>query len=137
MSNKIAISATINADKSKVWDYYTKPEHIIKWNFADPSWCCPFATNDLRVGGKITARMEAKDGSFGFEFGGVYEAVEEGKSMTYTMGDGRQVEVVFDGDDRKVDVKVAFDPESENPEEMQKNGWEAILTNFKTYTEAN
>ncbi len=137
MSNKISVSATINADVKKVWDYYTTPEHITQWNYADPSWQCPSATNDMRVGGKYSARMEAKDGSFGFDFEATYNEIVKGKSFTYTMPDDREVNVVFDGDGDKTSVNVTFDAEDQNPVEMQKNGWQAILDNFKKYTEAN
>jgi uncharacterized protein YndB with AHSA1/START domain len=136
MSNKITITAIINADVKKVWDYYTLPEHITKWNFADPSWHCPSASNDMRVGGQYLARMEAKDGSFGFDFGATYDEIVDGEKFTYSMGD-RQVTVVFKKDGDKTEVTVTFDAEDQNPLEMQKNGWQAILNNFKQYTEAN
>jgi len=135
--SKISVSATINADVKKVWDYYTNPEHITQWNYADPSWQCPSASNDMHVGGKYSARMEAKDGSFGFEFEATYTEIAEGKSFTYTMPDNREVNVVFDGDADKTVINVTFDAENQNPVEMQKNGWQAILDNFKKYTEAN
>jgi uncharacterized protein YndB with AHSA1/START domain len=137
MSNKITASAIINADIKKVWEYYTNPNHIIKWNFADPSWQCPSASNDMRVGGKYSARMEAKDGSFGFEFEAVYSEIEDGKSFTYGIPDGRQITVVFDPDNDQTEVTITFDAENQNPIEMQKNGWQAILNNFKSYTETN
>lgn len=137
MSNKITITATINAEVNKVWDYYTNPQHITKWNFADPSWQCPSASNDMRVGGKYSARMEAKDGSFGFDFEAIYTEIIEGKTFTYGIPDGRQVTVLFDHKGAQTDVTVTFDPEDQNPLEMQKNGWQAILNNFKNYTETN
>ncbi|MBB6501349.1 SRPBCC family protein [Pedobacter cryoconitis] len=137
MSNKITVTAKVNADIKKVWDCYTNPEHITKWNFADPSWQCPSATNDMRVGGKYSARMEAKDGSFGFDFEAVYNEVIEGEKFTYAMPDGRQVTVVFNENGTQTDVIVTFDAEEQNSLEMQKNGWQAILDNFKKYTEAN
>jgi uncharacterized protein YndB with AHSA1/START domain len=137
MSSKITVNATINADAKKVWDYYTQPAHITKWNFADPSWQCPSASNDLQVGGKYSARMEAKDGSFGFDFEAVYDEVVEGKTFTYSMPNGRQVVVVFDENGNQTEVIVTFEPEEQNSLEMQRNGWQAILNNFKQYTEAN
>jgi len=137
MSNKITITATVNADVKKVWDYYTQPEHIIKWNFADPSWQCPSASNDMHIGGRYSARMEAKDGSFGFEFEAIYSEITDGESFTYGIPDGRQVTVLFKPNGRKTDVTITFDAEDQNSLEMQKNGWQAILNNFKTYTEAN
>lgn len=136
-SKKITIKATVSADKQKVWDYYTKPEHITKWNFADPSWHCPSATNDLKVGGRYVARMEAKDGSFGFDFEGIYNQIPEYEGFTFTMPDNRVVQVAFKEVDDQIEVTVTFDAESQNPVEMQRQGWQAILDNFKKYTETN
>ena len=132
----IRVSATINADKSKVWDYYTKPKHITQWNFADPSWHCPEAKNDLKVGGIYFARMEAKDGSFGFDFEANYTEVTLGSSLTYTFG-GRNCSVELKEDNDTTQITVTFDPETENPIEMQQQGWQAILNNFKHYTETH
>jgi uncharacterized protein YndB with AHSA1/START domain len=134
--NKIIINSIINAPQSKVWQYYTSPEHITQWNFADPSWCCPSASNDMRVGGIYIARMEARDGSFGFDFEAVYDQIEEGKSFTYTAGD-RQVIVVFEAIGEQTKLIISFDPEDENPLEMQQQGWQSILDNFKQYVENN
>ena len=136
MSNSITVTATINANAIKVWDYYTHPEHIVKWNFADPSWHCPKATNDMKVGGKYFARMEAKDGSFGFDFEAIYDEIKTGQSFSYSFGD-RKVTVEFKNLDNQTEIMVVFDPENENPIEMQKSGWQAILNNFKNYTETN
>jgi len=135
--NKITIAATISAEKQKVWDYYTQPEHITKWNFASDDWQCPKAENDLQVGGKYFARMEAKDGSFGFDFEGVYIEVDKGKKITYEMADGRQASVNFEKTEKGTLVTITFDAENENPEELQKAGWQAILHNLKKYTERN
>ena len=137
MSQKVTITASINADAKKVWDYYTKPEHITKWNFADPSWQCPSASNDMRVGGKYSARMEAKDGSFGFDFEAIYSEIVTGEKFTYGMPNGREVSVNFKGNGNQTTVVVTFDPEDQNPIEFQKQGWQAILDNFKKYTETN
>ncbi len=136
MTNKITVTATINADVKKTWDYYINPAHIVNWNFADPSWHCPRASNDMSVGGTYIARMEAKDGSFGFDFEAVYSDIQEGKEFTYAFG-GREATVKFDGDENTTEVIVTFDPEDENPIEMQQGGWQAILNNFKKYTETN
>lgn len=136
MKNKIEVNAVINANPSKVWDYYTNPRHIVNWNFADPSWCCPSAENDMQVGGTYKARMEARDGSFGFDFEAIYDAIDMGKSFSYGMS-GRGVEVVFIPADDDTKVVVSFDPELENPIDMQKAGWQAILNNFKSYVETN
>ena len=137
-TSKIIVEATINADKKKVWEYYTNPSHIMNWNFADPSWHCPKAENDLRVGGISNVRMEAKDGSFGFDFKTVYKTLEAEESFTYEMEDGRIASVeFFQAPSAITIVRVVFDPENENPAELQKDGWQAILNNFKSYTENN
>lgn len=134
--SKITVQVTINATVKKVWDYYTSPNHIIHWNFADPSWHCPSAENDMRIGGTYKARMEAKDGSFGFDFEAVYTDISEGKNFTYEFG-GRTATVQFNDLGSETEVIVSFDPENENPVDMQQAGWQAILNNFKAYTERN
>lgn len=134
---KITIEITVSADNKKVWDYYTKPEHITKWNFASDDWHCPRAENDLRVGGKVSSRMEAKDGSFGFDFEGIYNEVIEYKNIAYSIADGRQVITNFEQFGDKTKVTTSFDPEKENPVEMQRSGWQSILDNFKKYVEEN
>ncbi len=136
MPAKITVEATINAPIEKVWDYYTNPLHITKWNNASEDWHTPHAETDLRVGGKFLSRMEAKDGSAGFDFSGVYTAIEEYRYIAYTMEDGRTVEIQFTKTDDGCEVTVTFDPEDENPLEMQRAGWQAILDNFKTYVES-
>lgn len=135
--SKIRIEAIISAAPQKVWTYWTNPEHIIKWNFASDDWHCPRAVNDLTVGGKYGARMEAKDGSFGFDFEAIYNEVIDQKKLTYTMEDGRKVTTDFEKIGDKTKVTTVFDAEMENSEEMQKAGWQAILNNFKKYVEAN
>lgn len=134
---KVTITATISAGINKVWDYWTNPEHITKWNFANDDWQCPKAENELRVGGKYLARMEAKDGSFGFDFEAIYDEVNEHQKLTYTMGDGRQATTDFQNLDGATRVTTTFDAETENDVEMQRVGWQAILNNFKKYVEAN
>ena len=136
MNNSILVTATIKANAKKVWDYYTNPEHIVKWNFAAPSWHCPKATNDMKVGGKYFARMEAKDGSFGFDFKAIYEEIKTGESFSYSFGD-RKATVEFKNLENQTEITIVFDPENENPIEMQKGGWQAILNSFKNYTETN
>lgn len=133
----ITVQNTVNAPVSKVWEYWSKPEHITKWCNASDDWHAPWATNDLTAGGKFATRMEAKDGSFGFEFGGVYDVVKENEAIEYTMGDGRKVQVYFTSQGDTTKVVESFEPESQNPEEMQRGGWQAILDNFKKYTENN
>ncbi len=135
MENKLKINALINAEIEKVWDAYTNPVHIVNWNFADVSWHCPSAENDLKIGGKYKARMEAKDGSFGFDFEAIYTNLEMDKHFTFEM-DNREVNVNFvSQENNKTIVQIAFDPENENSLELQQNGWQAILNNFKTYVE--
>lgn len=134
---KVTVEATISADTNKVWEYFTKPEHITKWNFANDDWHCPRAENDLHVGGKYSARMEAKDGSFGFDFDAVYDEVIDQKKLTYTMGDGRQATTTFEDLGGTTKVTTTFDAEGENDVEMQRAGWQAILDNFKKYAESN
>ncbi len=136
MNNKILVSASINASPQKVWDYYTRPQHIVNWNFADPSWHCPSAENDMRVGGTYKARMEARDGSFGFDFEAVYTRISVGREFSYRFGD-REATVTLEGTDNTTQITVVFDPENQNPLDMQRAGWQSILNNFKQYVEAN
>lgn len=133
---KIFISAVIAANQQKVWDYYTLPEHITKWNFASADWCCPSASNDLQVGGIYIARMEAKDGSVGFDFEVRYTEVNVGNGFTYT-GMGRYFEVKLTTQGEATLISIRFDPETQNPVELQQQGWQAILNNFKAYTETH
>ena len=133
----ITVEQTIEAPVSKVWEYWTKPEHITKWNSASDDWHTTDASVDLRVGGTFSSRMEAKDGSMGFDFGGVYDEVKNNELIAYTMGDGRKVRVEFASNDGETKVTETFDAESTNPVEMQRGGWQAILDNFKKYAEAN
>lgn len=107
--------------------FWTNPEHITKWNFASDDWHCPKAENDLRVGGKYSARMETKDGSFGFDFEAIYDEVIDQKKITYTMSDGRQATTDFEHRDNKTKVTTTFDAENENPADIQREGWQAIL----------
>jgi len=137
MKNPITISAQIKGDLKKVWDYYTLPEHITQWNFADPTWHCPWATNDMKPGGKYVARMEAKDGSFGFDFEVVYDQIVNQKSFSYTIGDGRKATVQFKPIGTMTEVTVAFEAEQQNPVELQRGGWQSILNNFKQYVETH
>lgn len=136
-SNKplITVTTEINAPVEKVWKCFTTPEHIIHWNFASDDWHSPKAENDLRKGGKFNYRMEAKDGSFGFDFGGTYDEVKPNQEISYTIGDGRKVKVTFEEKDSKTKVTEAFEAEQLNPVEMQRGGWQAILNNFKKHTE--
>lgn len=134
---KITIEAQVAASVQKVWDYYNKPQHITQWNFAHESWQCPSAENDLRPGGKLKSRMEARDGSFGFDFGGTYDSVKINEEIAYTLGDNRKVKVVFIDLGDRTKILETFEAEGENSVDMQKDGWQAILNNFKKYTEMN
>jgi uncharacterized protein YndB with AHSA1/START domain len=136
-ATKITVETIVNAPVEKVWKYWSLPEHITKWCAASDDWHAPKAENDLTVGGKFTTRMEAKDGSFGFEFGGVYDVVKTNELIEYTLGDGRKVEIHFTANGNQTKVVETFDAESTNPVEMQQGGWQAILENFKKYTESN
>jgi uncharacterized protein YndB with AHSA1/START domain len=133
----ITVENTINAPIEKVWQYWTKPEHIIRWNNASDDWHTLRAENDFRVGGKFISRMEAKDESFGFDFGGIYDAITKYKYIEYTIGDGRKVKINFTASGDKTNVEESFEAENTNSIEMQKGGWQAILDNFKKYTEGN
>ncbi|MEP0005750.1 MAG: SRPBCC family protein [Balneola sp.] len=135
-TTKITIDSIISATPEKIWSYWTEPDHIIKWNFASNDWCCPSAENDLVVGGKYKARMEAKDGSFGFDFEAVYDEIIDHEKITYTLADSRKVTTTFEKLEGTTKVTTVFDAESENPIEMQRDGWQAILNNFKKYVES-
>ncbi|MGB4843258.1 MAG: SRPBCC family protein [Ferruginibacter sp.] len=134
---KITVKATVKAPVEKVWEYWTGPQHITKWCNASDDWHAPKAENDVRTGGKFSTRMEAKDGSMGFDFGGVYDNVKTNELIEYTMDDGRTVSIVFEADGNETKVTETFEAETENPADMQRGGWQAILDNFKNYTETN
>lgn len=134
---KVKIETTINAPVEKVWNLWNTPEHIMKWNNASPDWHTPRSENDLRPGGKFLSRMEAKDGSFGFDFSGEYDKVENNELISYTLEDGRKVEIRFTQDGNKTTVTETFEAEEQNPVDMQRSGWQGILDNFKKYVESN
>jgi uncharacterized protein YndB with AHSA1/START domain len=133
----ITVENTIDAPIEKVWEFWTKPEHITNWNNASDDWHTPHAENDLRAGGSFVYRMEAKDGSMGFDFGGIYDEVRDNEYIEYTISDGRKVKVTFSVDGNTTKVVESFEAENMNSIEMQKGGWQAILDNFKKYAEAN
>jgi uncharacterized protein YndB with AHSA1/START domain len=134
-SKKITVETTVQAPVEKVWEYWTEPSHITKWNNASDDWHTPFAENDLREGGKFLSRMEAKDGSFGFDFGGTYDEVKLHDVISYSLGDGRKVKITFKDQGDHIEVIETFDAETTNPIELQQQGWQAILNNFKKYAE--
>lgn len=133
----ITVEATVNAPVEKVWDFWTDPRHIIHWGKASEDWHTSYAENDLRPGGKFLSRMEARDGSFGFDFEGVYDVVETHKRILYTMGDGRKVEVTFTANGDQTKVVETFEAENTNSIEMQREGWQAIMDNFRKHAESS
>jgi uncharacterized protein YndB with AHSA1/START domain len=132
----LTVQSTVNAPIEKVWESWNNPEDITNWCSASPDWHTPTATNDLREGGRFSSRMEAKDGSMGFDFGGQYTTVKKNETIEYTMDDDRKVKITFTPDGDTTKVTEQFEAESMNPIEMQQGGWQAILDNFKKYTEA-
>ena len=132
----ITVEATVNAPVEKVWETWSGPEHIMKWNSASDDWHTTKAENDLRTGGAFSSRMEAKDGSFGFDFGVIYDEVKEHELITYTLGDERKVEIRFKDLGGQTLVTESFEAEGTNPVEMQRGGWQAIMDSFKKYTES-
>lgn len=135
-SNVITVSALVNAPVEKVWKLWTTPSDIQQWNAASPDWHSPKAEHDLKPGGQFSYRMEAKDGSFGFDFGGTFDVVTEAQYLEYTIADGRKVKVDFKETEGGTEVEEQFEAESQNPLEMQQAGWQAILNNFKAYAES-
>jgi predicted 3-demethylubiquinone-9 3-methyltransferase (glyoxalase superfamily)/uncharacterized protein YndB with AHSA1/START domain len=138
MANKtmITVKATINAPVEKVWAVWTEPQHIMRWNNASDDWHTPKSENDLRVGGKFSSIMAAKDGSFSFDFWGIYDTVKPLHTIAYTMGDSRIAKITFSKKGNKTRIVEEFEAETENSVELQQGGWQAILNNFKKYTEA-
>jgi uncharacterized protein YndB with AHSA1/START domain len=135
--SRITISISVEADMGRVWDYWTSPEHIMNWNFASDEWCCPSAKNDLKPNGKFSWRMEAKDGSMGFDFEGMYDIIIESKMISYTLTDNRKVDIEFTQNGKEVTVSETFDAEGTNSDELQRAGWQEILNNFKKCLESN
>lgn len=136
MPEKISISANVFASKQVVWSCYTEPAHIINWNFASDDWHCPRAENNLTIGGKYEVFMEAKDKSFGFNLEAVYTHIVPGESFVYVMSDGREVSMMLTPLGDLTQIDIVFDAESVNPVDLQRQGWQAILNNFKRYTES-
>ncbi|EPR65679.1 SRPBCC domain-containing protein [Cyclobacterium qasimii] len=132
----ITVKTSIKARVEKVWECWTKPAHIIHWNFASPEWTCPSAINDLQPNGVFNWRMEAKNGSMGFDFTGVYSEVKENELIAYKMSDGRKVEIRFIVSGDEVELLETFEAEGTNADEQQRLGWQAILDNFKNYVES-
>jgi uncharacterized protein YndB with AHSA1/START domain len=135
MKQTITVENTIDAPIEKVWAYWTLPEHITQWNQASDDWHCPAAANDPRTGKRFLYTMAAKDGSFSFDFSGEYKEVRPHEYMEYRMDDGRFCQVYFTQKGDKTRIVETFEPEEVNPLELQQGGWQAILDNFKKYTE--
>lgn len=133
----IEVTATVKATVEKAWDLWTSPEHIMQWNNASDDWHTPRAENDLRPNGSFNVRMEAKDGSFGFDFGGIYNTVKNNELIEYTLGDGRKVSITFQSNGNETTITETFEAETENSIALQRGGWQAILDNFKKYAESN
>lgn len=134
-TKSITIRITTKESLEKVWNYFTKPEHIVKCCFASDDWHCPKAENDLRTGGTFCSTMASKDGAMSFDFCGIYSEVIPLKRYAYTMEDGRKVTVKFDMMDNNVILTENFEPENINSMDLQRGGWQAILENFKKYLE--
>ena len=133
---KITVETIVEESMEKVWNAWTQPSHIMLWNNASPDWFTPKAENDLTIGGKFNYRMEAKDGSFGFDFWGIYDKIIPNELISYTTGDDRWVQIEFSSVENGIKIIESFEAESENSIELQKKGWQLILDNFKKYTES-
>jgi uncharacterized protein YndB with AHSA1/START domain len=132
----ITVQSVIKAPVTKIWDYWTDPKHIIHWNNASDDWHTPIAENNLRVGGRFLSRMESRDGKIGFDFSGQYLKVEPHSRIEYVLDDNRKVQISFVLIDNDTVVTETFEAEGENAPELQQNGWQAILDNFKKYAES-
>jgi uncharacterized protein YndB with AHSA1/START domain len=132
-AGQIAVEAWVDASIDRAWETYTSPEHVTHWNFASDDWHCPSARADFRDGGTFSSRMEAKDGSFGFDFEGVYTKIVKGRRIEYAFGDRRAtVEFLPNGD--RIMIRVSFDPETTHSLDQQRAGWQSILDNYAKYT---
>ncbi len=131
----ITVETIVNAPVEKVWELWNDPKHIVNWCHASDDWHAPFAENDLTVGGRFKNTMAAKDGSFSFDFEGVYTNIEDHQTIEYTIADGRNVEINFSRENNATKVVESFEAETINSIELQRGGWQAILDNFKKYTE--
>jgi uncharacterized protein YndB with AHSA1/START domain len=136
MRNTITVETTVNMPLEKAWEYWNDPKHVTQWNAASSDWHTPRAENNLKRGGTFNYRMEAKDGSMGFDFGGIYDEVLPGRHIAYTMGDGRKVQINFSTDGKTTSISESFEAEETNSLEMQQSGWQAIIDNFRRYAEA-
>lgn len=131
----ITVEATIQSPVEKVWKFWNDPQHITKWCAASDDWHAPYAENDLRKDGKFKTTMAAKDGSVSFDFEGTYTNVQPNKKIEYEIADGRKVQIIFSSQGNSTKVVETFEAENENPVELQRGGWQAILDSFKKYAE--
>ncbi|MDW4500318.1 SRPBCC domain-containing protein [Sulfitobacter sp. D35] len=133
MSEEVTINTTVISSPERAWQAFTSADAITEWNHASPDWHCPRAEVDLRKGGKHFARMEARDGSFGFDFTGIYDEVDPPHALTLRLDDGRRARTTFEADGDRTRVQTVFDAETMNPVEMQRDGWQAILDSYAAY----
>jgi uncharacterized protein YndB with AHSA1/START domain len=133
----ITIEVVVAASPHEAWRAFTSPDDITQWNFASPDWCCPSAEVDLSIGGRYVARMQARDGSFGFDFAATYEEVDAPNALTLRLDDDRRARTTFEAQGAGTRVRTVFDPEPTNPADMQRDGWQAILNTFKAHVEAS
>ena len=133
----ITVETTVDAPVEKVWEYFSLPKHIINWNNASEDWCTPSSENDFKEGGKFTNRMQAKDGSVGFDFWGIYDKIIQNEYIEYTLGDDRNVKINFAPEGEGTKITERFEAETSHPADVQKKGWQNILDSFKKYTENN
>ena len=134
-AQQISVTTTVTASPERAWALYTHPDAVTRWNFASDDWSCPSAIIDLRVGGAHKARMEAKDGSFGFDFEGTYTEIEAPHSLTLLLGDGRKSRTTFNPSAGGTIVETTFDADADTPIDMQRDGWQAILNNYRKLVE--
>lgn len=137
-SNKptVTVETRVNQSVQMVWELWTTPEDVMNWNFASPEWHCPVAENDLKPGGRFKYRMEAKDGSMGFDFAGRFTQVVPGDMLEFVLDDGRKVSIQFTANEGTTTLVETFEAEDQNSIELQRQGWQAILNNFKQYAES-
>jgi uncharacterized protein YndB with AHSA1/START domain len=137
MTTMLTVKVDINASIQKVWDYFTTPQHIMQWNNANTDWHCPGATNTVKKEGQFCYTMAAKDGTMQFDFTGIFDEVLTEELLLITLGDNRKMKVSFASIGDVTEVVESFEPETQNSIELQQQGWQAILTSFKKYVEAN
>lgn len=133
---KITVEVLVDAPIAKAWDWWTTPDHVTKWNAASDDWHTPRAVNDLKVGGSFSYRMEARNKSAGFDYGGTYSIVVPREHLHFVLGDGRHVDIRFLPEGTRVRIVEEFETETTNTPERQRTGWQAILDSFKRYVEA-